>query len=291
MISAIAPAKINLAFFAGPKRPDGYHDVVSVYQALDLFEKVSVEPASEWVVEVVGARLKESARIPSDKTNLVVKAALALASHAGISKPQAMRFVIEKQVPPAAGVAGGSADAAASLIALNKAWTLDLSREELAVVGSKVGADVPFALLGGTALGVGTGAELSVLPAFPESHVLLVFSTPGLATADVFGEFDRLQPLGDLVDAATVRERYLSDPAVIIGSNSLDSAAFSLRGDLPGIAETIPDYRAHLSGSGPTLYLLSDSRSQVENWARSFSELGLETLITKTSPAGAELEN
>ncbi len=291
MISAIAPAKINLAFFAGPRRPDGYHDVVSVYQALDLYEKVSVEPAPDWLVEVTGARLAEAARIPNDRTNLVVKAALALAEHAGISEPQTMRFVIEKQVPPAAGIAGGSADAAASLLALNSAWGLDLSREELSIVASKVGADVPFALLGGTALGVGTGAELSVLQAFAESFVLLVFSTPGLSTAEVFGEFDRLQPLGDPVDAETLRERYLRDPAAIIGSNSLERAAFSLRGDLPGIAGAISGHRAHLSGSGPTLYLLNESRSQVENWARSFAELGLETLITETTSAGAELQN
>ncbi|MDG2497734.1 MAG: 4-(cytidine 5'-diphospho)-2-C-methyl-D-erythritol kinase [Aquiluna sp.] len=291
MISAIAPAKINLAFYSGPRRPDGYHEVVSVYQALDLFEKVSVETALEWIVEVTGATLAESARIPTDKTNLVVKAALALAEHAGILNPQPMRLVIEKRVPAAAGVAGGSADAAASLLALNRAWGLDLSRDELSVIASKVGADVPFSLLGGTALGVGIGTELFPLAPFPESYVLLIFSTPGLATADVFSEFDRLLPHGDMKDASQVTQQYETAPASIVGINSLERAAFSLRADLAGIASRVPGQRAYLSGSGPTLYLLSQDRLEIETWAREFSSLGQETLITKTSLAGAELKN
>ncbi|MGB4705739.1 MAG: 4-(cytidine 5'-diphospho)-2-C-methyl-D-erythritol kinase [Aquiluna sp.] len=291
MITAVAPAKINLAFFAGPVRPDGYHDVVSVYQALELLEKVSVEPSADWVVEITGAKLPEASRIPNDKANLVVKAGLALAAHVGLAKTQPMRFVIEKQVPPAAGVAGGSADAAASLIALNTAWGLGLSSVELSKVAAKVGADVPFALLGGTALGVGTGVELTSLEPFGQQHVLLVLSTPGLATADVFREFDSLKPAGDFAESSYVRHQYLTDPAQIIGYNSLQAAAFSLRKDLPGIAETIPGQKAFVSGSGPTLYLLSKDQDQIITWAAKFEALGLKTLLTRTSRSGSGLES
>ena len=198
MISAVAPAKINLAFLSGPARPDGYHSVISIYQALDLFEKVSVESADDWEVELIGAELAEAERVPIDSSNLVIRAALELAKHVGIEKHQPMRFVIEKHVPPAAGMAGGSADAAASLVALNRAWGLDLSSAELTKVAAKIGADVPFALLGGTALGLDTGIELRPLPPLGLQFALLIFSTPGLSTADVFKEFDRLCPDGDL---------------------------------------------------------------------------------------------
>jgi len=292
MISAIAPAKINLAFLAGPVRPDGYHSVISIYQALNLFEKVSVESASDWVVELVGLNIAEADRIPVDSSNLVIKAALELARHVGIEKPQPMRFVIEKQVPPAAGMAGGSADAAASLVALNRAWGLDLSSIELSKVAGKIGADVPFALLGGTALGLDTGIDLTPLAPLGEQFALLVFSTPGLLTADVFLEFDRLCPAGDLTKTPDqVRTEYESGIGKILGDNSLEVAAYSLRPDLFGMAQMIPGKKAFVSGSGPTLFMLSKDSKEVESWNQTFIASGFSAMVCKTSNGSAELVN
>ena len=292
MISAVAPAKINLAFLSGPARPDGYHSVISIYQALDLFEKVSVEGADDWRVELIGAELDEAERVPIDSSNLVIKAALELAKHVGIEKPQPMRFVIEKHVPPAAGMAGGSADAAASLVALNRAWGLDLSSAELTKVAAKIGADVPFALLGGTALGLDTGIELRPLPPLGLQFALLIFSTPGLSTADVFKEFDRLCPDGDLTKTPDqVVSQYESGVGKILGDNSLEVAAYSLRPDLFGMAQMIPGKKAFVSGSGPTLFMLSKDSQEVASWHRAFIASGFSAMVCKTSNGSAELVN
>lgn len=292
MISAIAPAKINLAFLAGPLRPDGYHSVISIYQALDIFEKVSVESSNDWSVELVGVNLAEADRIPVDGSNLVIKAALELARHVGIEKPQPMRFVIEKRVPPAAGMAGGSADAAASLVALNRAWGLDLSSIELSKVAGKIGSDVPFALLGGTALGLDTGIELTPLPPLGVHFALLVFSTPGLLTADVFLEFDRLFPAGNLTKTPDqVRNEYESGIGKILGDNSLEVAAYSLRPDLFGMAQLIPGKKAFVSGSGPTLFMLSKNSKEVDSWNQAFIASGFSAIVCKTSNGSAELVN
>lgn len=292
MISAIAPAKINLAFLAGPLRPDGYHSVISIYQALDVFEKVSVESSHDWSVELVGVNLAEADRIPVDGSNLVIKAALELARHVGIEKPQPMRFVIEKRVPPAAGMAGGSADAAASLVALNRAWGLDLNSIELSKVAGKIGSDVPFALLGGTALGLDTGIELTPLPPLGVHFALLVFSTPGLLTADVFLEFDRLFPAGNLTKTPDqVRNEYESGIGKILGDNSLEVAAYSLRPDLFGMAQLIPGKKAFVSGSGPTLFMLSKDSKEVDSWNQAFIASGFSAIVCKTSNGSAELVN
>jgi 4-diphosphocytidyl-2C-methyl-D-erythritol kinase len=292
VISAIAPAKINLAFLAGPLRPDGYHSVISIYQALDIFEKVSVESSNDWSVELVGVNLAEADRIPVDGSNLVIKAALELARHVGIEKPQPMRFVIEKRVPPAAGMAGGSADAAASLVALNRAWGLDLSSIELSKVAGKIGSDVPFALLGGTALGLDTGIELTPLPPLGVHFALLVFSTPGLLTADVFLEFDRLFPAGNLTKTPDqVRNEYESGIGKILGDNSLEVAAYSLRPDLFGMAQLIPGKKAFVSGSGPTLFMLSKDSKEIDSWNQAFIASGFSAIVCKTSNGSAELVN
>jgi len=273
-------------------RPDGYHSVISIYQALDIFEKISVESSNDWSVELVGVNLAEADRIPVDGSNLVIKAALELARHVGIEKPQPMRFVIEKRVPPAAGMAGGSADAAASLVALNRAWGLDLSSIELSKVAGKIGSDVPFALLGGTALGLDTGIELTPLPPLGVHFALLVFSTPGLLTADVFLEFDRLFPAGNLTKTPDqVRNEYESGIGKILGDNSLEVAAYSLRPDLFGMAQLIPGKKAFVSGSGPTLFMLSKDSKEIDSWNQAFIASGFSAIVCKTSNGSAELVN
>jgi 4-diphosphocytidyl-2-C-methyl-D-erythritol kinase len=284
MISAKAQGKINLVFQVGPVRPDGYHDVASIYQALALEEKVSVEPSSSWVVETSG-RVPGIESVPTGEDNIVVIAAKALAAHVGLDNPQPMRFVIEKQIPVAGGMAGGSADAAAALVALNEAWGLGLEQSDLMQVGAQVGADVPFALLGGTAFGQGTGTELTAIAGQPELFVVLVFAPYGLSTKSVFEAFDRVMPAGDRVDSNL--SEYYQD---LIGSNSLVEAALSLR---PELAHTL-DLNlgmsgGYLSGSGPTVWFYSQSYAKALGGCELAKALGFPALITRTSQLGARL--
>ena len=287
MIGAKAPAKINLFFEVGPKREDGYHSVLSVYQSLNLFEEVYVEKADRWSVSVTGEISQAQLDlVPLDETNLVIKAAKALALAAGISNPQPMHFKIVKRVPSAGGVAGGSADAAAALVALNEAWCLGFSQQQLIEVASKLGADVPFALLGGTALGLDSGVELKKLPSAKTQFVLLVFSYPGLKTASVFEIFDRLFPTGDLRQDADQFETGFD--LKLAGRNSLLAPALQLRPDLAQLMALVPE-GAKLSGSGPTIYLLSEFEEEIRAWEDQYQLLGFETLVSEFGSHGAEL--
>lgn len=287
MIGAKAPAKINLFFEVGAARVDGYHDVVSVYQSLDLFEEVYVEPASAWSVTLTGDVGAEAlAAVPTDESNLVVKAAKALAKKAGIGNPQPMHFKIVKRVPAAGGVAGGSADAAAALVALNEAWCMGLEQATLMEVAAGLGADVPFALIGGTALGLGSGTELTQLAPVDSRYVLLVFSTPGISTAESFKVFDRVSPEGDItIDPQKFESGF---DLAMAGRNSLLGPALELRPDLSEPLNLFPG-KVHLSGSGPTLYLLSESEAEVLLWQEKYQELGFETLVTRFGFEGAGL--
>jgi 4-diphosphocytidyl-2C-methyl-D-erythritol kinase len=287
MIGAKAPAKINLFFEVGPKREDGYHSVVSVYQSLNLFEEVYVEQAETWSISVSGNISRAQLDlVPLDNTNLVVRAAHALAAAAGITDVQPMRFEIVKRVPSAGGVAGGSADAAAALVALNQAWSLGFDLGQLMEVAAGLGADVPFALLGGTALGVDSGVELRQLPALKPQFVLLVFSYPGLKTAAVFEIFDRLFPLGDFRQGS---EQFVGGFDIsLAGRNSLLAAALQLRPDLAQLMALVPE-GAKLSGSGPTIYLVNESEEKIRNWEVQYQELGFETLVSEFGQSGSEL--
>lgn len=284
MITAKAQGKINLVFQVGPLRPDGYHEVASIYQALMLEESVSVEPSDSWLVEASG-RVPGIELVPTGEDNLVVIAAKALAEHVGIANPQPMKFTILKQIPVAGGMAGGSADAAAALVALNQAWELGLTAEELAVVGAKVGADVPFALLGGTAFGRGTGTELTKLENQKELHVILIFSNEGLSTKTVFDAFDQVMPDGDSVDSE-LANNYQD----LIGHNSLLPAALALRPQLAQLLELNFGLNGgYLSGSGPTVWYYSESYPKALAAFEMVKAFGYKAILTRTSPLGARL--
>lgn len=285
MIGAKAPAKINLVFEVGPKRQDGYHSVLSLYQSLNLFEEVWVEKSADWRITVTGElQQSELDQVPTDKSNLVMKAANLLAQKAGITNPQPMHFKIVKRVPAAGGVAGGSADAAAALVALNEAWCLGYEKSQLQDFGAELGADVPFALLGGIAIGTDSGVNLESIPAIGMQQVLLVFSKPGISTKESFAVFDELYPNGDLEH--TPADLRTLDPN-LIGKNSLLEPALRLRPDLAPIMALVPG-KVQLSGSGPTLYLIGTS-TEVADWKLVFEKRGLATLVTSFGSSGAEL--
>ena len=283
MIWAAAQGKVNLHFQVGNLQPDGYHPVVSLYQALDIEERVGVEPASDWEIQVE-SELPNLGEIPLDESNLVVKAAKALAKSVGIDNPQPMRFVIHKKVPVAGGMAGGSADAAAALVALNQAWCLGLDQGALMKVGANLGADVPFAILGGTALGSDTGIELSPHPQVISQPIVLLINHKPLSTKTVFQEFDRLG-LGEVLEV----------PDFTAGTdwlvkNSLTEAAFSLLPELRALSQTdFGSGQGLLSGSGPTLWYLASDQDNASRTAEKIRAVGYEAVIANPSPLGSRL--
>lgn len=255
-----APSKVNLHLAVGDLRDDGYHELKTVFQALSLGDTVFVVPAETLSVKVRG----EDARVvPTDSGNLVWQAAEMLAAEAG-RRPD-VEIAIDKGIPVAGGMAGGSADAAATLVGLNALWQLDLSREELDGFAAKLGSDVPFSLHGGTAVGTGRGERL--LPVLSRStfHWVLALAKGGLSTPTVFRELDRLRADGnpprlggpeDLMHALTTGDAATLAPLL---GNDLQSAALSLN---PGLRRTLRAGVAAgalagiVSGSGPTCAFL-----------------------------------
>jgi len=190
-VTVRVPAKVNLQLAVGPARADGYHSVVTVYHAVSLFDEVTVTPAERTSLIVRG---EDAAAVPTGKTNLAWTAAAALAAAAGRRvRESALRIEIRKRIPVAAGLAGGSADAAATLVACNELWRTGLSQRELIEIGADLGSDIPFALMGGTAVGRGRGEELTPALATGSYHWALAFARTGLSTADVYATCDRIR--------------------------------------------------------------------------------------------------
>jgi 4-diphosphocytidyl-2-C-methyl-D-erythritol kinase len=266
------PSKINLHLSVGETRKDGYHDLTTVFQALSLTDEVTVATADDPGVEVYG---EGEDSVPTGANNLAWRAMQALSAHIG--KPDGdpkVRISMRKGIPVAGGMAGGSADAAATLVGLASLWKLEISRDELAEVGAKLGSDVPFALYGGTALGTGRGEQLVPVLSRHTFHWVLAFDQRGLATPRVYGELDRLRTDGDpprVGSHAPVVEALASgDPrqlALLLG-NDLQAAAVSLR---PGLRRTLRAgvnagaLAGTVSGSGPTCaFLCADAQTALE---------------------------
>ncbi len=271
-ITVRVPAKVNLHLAVGDTRPDGYHELVTVFQALSMTDDVTVLAADEPGIEVHGEGAQS---VPTGPSNLAWKAVRTLAEHAGRDPEEpGVRVTLHKGIPIAGGMAGGSADAAATLLALNTLWRLELSRDELADVAGRLGSDVPFALQGGTALGTGRGERLVPVLARHTYHWVIALDSQGLETPQVYTELDRLraEPKANQVgDVEPVLEALASgDPrqlALLLG-NDLQCAAVSLR---PGLRRTLRAgvnagaLAGIVSGSGPTCaFLCTDADSAVK---------------------------
>src|SRR5438876_5952243 len=180
-----APAKVNVFLTVGARRPDGLHEIESVMQAVSLLDTVMLEPADSFHLSVTPA-----GAAPEDESNLALRAVRAFASlHPGSG---GVKISIDKRIPVAAGLGGGSADAAATLVGLKKLWDAGLSKKALEKIAAGLGADVPFCVRGGTAAARGVGENLSVLPCPTPVWWILGISGARLSTADVYEEFDRL---------------------------------------------------------------------------------------------------
>ncbi|TFB94605.1 4-(cytidine 5'-diphospho)-2-C-methyl-D-erythritol kinase [Cryobacterium sp. HLT2-28] len=276
MVHARAPGKINVFLKVGAVLEDGYHEVATAYQAVSLYEDVRAYPADDFSVEFNGSI--DTSGLAVDGSNLAIKAARALARKAGFRG--GVRLSIEKNVPIAGGMGGGSADAAATLLACDTLWGTEASRDDLLGIAATLGADVPFSFTGGTAIGTGRGDRLSPALAKGQFHWVLALAEFGMSTPAVYSELDRhrerhaqdifpaqLQPT---VDANVLQALRAGDPAMLAESlhNDLQAPALHLA---PGLARVLELGEANgalagiLSGSGPTVaFLVQDADSALE---------------------------
>ena len=281
-VTVSAPAKINLSLGVGPVRPDGFHALATVYQAVGLHDEVTARDADEVTVTVrAGSRLDVS-DVPTDDSNIAVRAALLLAAHHGIER--GVELVIEKTIPVAGGMAGGSADGAAALLACDHLWKLRTPADELAEVAAELGSDVPFALVGGTAIGSGRGEVVTPLMTRGEYWWVVVESEQGLSTPEVYRAFDALHEGRDVgtpeLPDQLMQARRGHDVAELGAalSNDLQAAALALRPELAAVLELGRVESAHgalVSGSGPSCLFLCEGRSHAVQVAAGLAARGV----------------
>jgi 4-diphosphocytidyl-2-C-methyl-D-erythritol kinase len=270
-VVARAPAKINVHLGVGPLRPDGFHELQTVFLAVSLFDTVTVRPAEGLSLAVRGegaASGQGAGSVPADRRNLVWQAAELLARHAGVSADAQLE--IDKSIPAAAGLAGGSADAAAALVALDALWGTRATRGDLAGLAAELGSDVPFSLLGGVALGTGRGERLSPVLARRRWDWVLGIAGEGLSTPAVYAELDALRASGTLPEGtdATSTEPVIAalntGPTAALAAalgNDLQAPALHLRPELRRALRAATDAGARaalVSGSGPTVAALAE---------------------------------
>ncbi len=296
-VTVRAPAKINVYLGVGQVRPDGFHPLETVYQAVSLYDDVTVTTAEEWSVTTIADGMHVAAdAVPDDDTNIVVRAGKALASHHGLDR--AAEIEVRKNIPVAGGMAGGSADAAATLVALDRLWSLDTSDADLLALAATLGSDVPFALVGGTATGTGRGEIVTPVEDNGTWWWVVVFNDEGLSTPSVYGAYDlleggehdyRIQPA--MIDA--LRDARASDSLAVFLYNDLEDAAFHLRPDLERAAEAALECGATmtvLSGSGPTMLAIATDAEDARQIAGLLAGRGYDkTAVVHGPVAGAHV--
>lgn len=289
-----ASAKINLHLGVGGLRPDGFHELHTVYQAISLHDELTVTCADTWSVETRTAAYVDPAALPATADNIVSRAATLLAERHGL--PVTGEVVVDKAIPVAGGLAGGSADAAAALVALDRLWGLATPHDELLALAGRLGSDVPFAVLGGTGLGTGHGEIVAPVPDPGTWSWVVVPSRDGLSTPAVYRHFDELLPQTSptppsadaLLAALTTR-----DPHALAATlhNGLQEPVFDLRPDLRALVrcgESVGALRGLVSGSGPTCVFLCESPAHASDVAAGLRSAGHETVLTAVGPsAGA----
>jgi 4-diphosphocytidyl-2-C-methyl-D-erythritol kinase len=274
-VTVRVPGKVNLHLAVGARRADGYHDVTTVFQAVSLYDDVTAVPDDEITCTVAG---EGAAGLPRDDGNLAVAAALRLAAVAGVTS--GVRLDLLKGIPVAGGMAGGSADAAAALVACDALWQTGVDRAELERIAASLGSDVPFALHGGSALGVGRGEQVSPVLARGQFHWVFALAETGLPTSSVYEEHDRGDPQ-PMREPDGVLAALRAADAVALGRalhNDLQAATLRLR---PALRKTLDAglergaLGAVVSGSGPTCAFLVASRGDAVAVAAGLSGAGV----------------
>ena len=299
-VTATAPGKINVCLRVGPVRDDGYHDVATIFQAVSLVEEVTASESESFSVSFTGPI--DTSALTVDESNLVLRAARAVAAESGYTGGADIQVI--KRVPIAGGMGGGSADAAATLVAVDALWGTNLGMPRLAEIAATLGADVPFALHGGTALGVGRGDVLSPVLAKATFHWVLVLNEVGLSTPDVFRQLDRHRAEHS-IEIETVAVDPAIDPNLLQALRSGDAMALGeyLRNDLqaaalqlmPNLGETLEFGETHgalagiVSGSGPTVALLAADEDSAARLAASLTADGRNAISVSAPTVGARV--
>ncbi|AUD12551.1 MULTISPECIES: 4-(cytidine 5'-diphospho)-2-C-methyl-D-erythritol kinase [unclassified Planococcus (in: firmicutes)] len=260
MLYIKAPAKINLTLDVLYKRPDNYHEIEMIMTTVDLADRIGLQGTAK------GIHIQSADRfVPNDSRNLAYQAAQLIKDTFNIKT--GVIISLDKQIPVAAGLAGGSSDAAATLKGLNQLWQLNLSLDELAELGAKIGSDVSFCVYGGTALATGRGEVIEELPAPPHCWVILAKPSLGVSTADVYGAFD--PDKADHPDTramiAALREGDYEAMCDNLG-NALESVTMNMHPEVGQIKEQMIKFGADavlMSGSGPTVFGLVNQEARI----------------------------
>ena len=261
-ITVSSLAKVNLGLEVGQRREDGYHQLTTLFQTVNLKDRLTCELRPDGEIFLAGNR----ADLPWDESNLVYRAALLLRQASG--RGPGVKITVDKTIPPGRGLAGGSSNAAVTLLALNRLWGLHFSQEQLHCLASSLGADVPFFLHGGLCLGQGKGDRLQPLPELPPAWVLLVVPDFPVSTALVYQEFDRRQGFLTSTGKESKIMEFLEHKNFLKFKhlrNDLEPVAFEIH---PQLAEI----KREMAAAGAELSLLSGSGSAVFGW---FQELSL----------------
>jgi 4-diphosphocytidyl-2-C-methyl-D-erythritol kinase len=263
------PAKVNLQLAVGPREADGFHNLVTVFQAISIYDDVTITKSAPGAGITIATTGDHTHGVPADSTNLAVKAAQLIADEYDFALD--IHIEVDKSIPVAGGMAGGSADAAAVIVGLNELFTLEMSREDMLEFGSQLGSDVPFMITGGTAIGQGRGDQLTAALSRGTYHWVLALSSVGLSTPAIYQECDRLRAGLDIAAPQTsdslMQSLLAADPKAVglALQNDLQSAACSLRPALTLVLDVGEEYGslgAIVSGSGPTVAFLVGDEEQ-----------------------------
>lgn len=279
-ITELARAKINLTLDVLRRRPDGYHEVEMIMQTLELADTISISSTEQGIVLETG-----STDIPPGQDNIAWRAARLMVDSFGGSG--GLKICLHKNIPVAAGLAGGSTDAAAVLRGINRLWELGLATEELCDLGARLGSDVPFCVREGTALATGRGEIIHPLAPCPEFWIVLVKPPVGVSTAEVYGKFEQGKVL-NRPDNAAMREAIgVGDREGISAGlcNVLESVTLSLVPEVGDIKRALlrdGAINALMSGSGPTVFGIARDKEHACQLAQGFSDKNYTKIITRT---------
>jgi len=257
-----APAKINLTLDVLHKRPDGYHEVEMIMTTVDLADRIGLEVREDGAIHI----LSVDRFVPNDHRNLAYQAAKILKDIYRVK--QGVSITIEKNIPVAAGLAGGSSDAAATLKGLNVIWELGLSLDELAEIGSKIGSDVPFCVYGGTALATGRGEKIQELPSPANCWIVLAKPTLGVSTADIYGnlKINEIKHPNTALMIESIQQKDFDLMCSSVG-NVLEDVTLKLYPEVAGLKDQMKKFGADavlMSGSGPTVFGIVDHETRVQ---------------------------
>lgn len=290
------PAKVNLHLAVGPLRENGFHDLTTVFQAVGIYDEVVARDGRGISLTATGTAADG---VPEDSSNLAWRAAQLLAEHCAVDAD--VHLVLDKTIPVAGGMAGGSADAAAALLACASLWRTGTPRTELLELARHLGSDAVFPLMGGTALGTGRGEVVSPVLATGVFHWVFVLADFGISAGDAYRELDRLRAAGDAPPSAGDADRVLDavragDPHSLAPAlaNDLEAAALSLRPELQGVLHAGIDGGALagiVSGSGPTCAFLCADEDSAQELSRALDSdrVGTGTRVAMAPVTGARV--